>query len=209
MQKQFEAIVECLLNPADEGEDKVMALEAAIAQNVKPGMTIHLAGEPSAAARQILRQFWGQDPRFTLVSGAIFRPYASAFVRYGLVSKVITSAQENPYGPAFCPEGLPGAGQLAQGIETENWSLYSIEQRLMAGALGVGFMPTKSIAGSDMAKENHKSFKMISDPFDDGRRGAVVKALVPDISFVHGCAADPYGNTILPAPYSSSIWGPR
>jgi len=209
VQKRSDEIIDGLLNSGDEGEDKVTTLDAAIAQNVRPGMTVHFGGEPSAAIRQMLRRFWGQDPQFTLVSGTIARPYASGFVRYGLASKVITSAQENPYGPVVCPDGLTSATPLGRRIETENWSLYSIEQRLMAGALGVGFMPTKSIVGSDMAAENADSFTVIADPFEEGRQEAVVKSLVPDISFVHGCVADRYGNTILPLPHGNAIWGPR
>jgi len=209
LHKSFDEIIGGLSSPGDEGENKVTTLEAAIAQNVSPGMTLHFGGEPSAAIRQIMRQFWGHKPHFIIVSGGVSRPYASGLIRYGLASKVITSSQENPYGPPICSNGLSSATPLGHEIEVENWSIYSVEQRLMAGALGVGFMPTNSIAGSAMAQENPESFKMIVDPFDSGVQQAVVKALVPDISFVHGCVADPYGNTILPMPYSDTIWGPR
>jgi acyl CoA:acetate/3-ketoacid CoA transferase beta subunit len=94
-------------------------------------------------------------------------------------------------------------------IEIESWSLYSLEQRLMAGALGVGFMPTKSLMESSLAEENADSFKVIGNPFDERETIGVVKSLVPDISIIHGCAADLEGNIILSPPYFASIWGPR
>jgi acyl CoA:acetate/3-ketoacid CoA transferase beta subunit/acyl CoA:acetate/3-ketoacid CoA transferase alpha subunit len=209
MQQRLREIIRHLSEPIDEGEDKVTTLEDAIKQNVGHGMTIHLGGQPSAALRQLLRQFWGQDPRFVLV-GTIPFPYATSIVYCGMASKVITSAyQATTYGPSIYPSRLGSTMALRQNTETEDWSLHSLEQRLMAGALGVSFMPTKSIIGSNMAEENKGSFRVIADPFDRSRKEGIVKALVPDLSLVHGCVADRYGNTILPLPYGDAIWGPR
>jgi acyl CoA:acetate/3-ketoacid CoA transferase alpha subunit len=209
LEHTYDRINEVLLNLGDEGEDKVTTLEGAIAQNVHPGMTLHLGGEPSAALRQIIRQFWGRNPRFTIVSSTMTRPYATDLIYHGMASKTITSAYD--YGPRAYPSGFATATALRQGSQNENWSLYSIEQRLMAGALGVGFMPTKSILGSDMQKENEdsNSFQVIVDPFERSRKEAIVRAIVPDLSIVHGCVADRYGNTILPLPWADAIWGPR
>ena len=208
--KTFREMAESMLGPGDEGEDKVTTLEAAIEQYVRHGMALHFGGEPCAALRQILRQFWGQNPRFTLISGTVTFPYATSLVYCAMASRVIASAfQRAIHGPSTYPNRLTTTMPPGHEIETENWSLYSIEQRLMAGALGVGFMPTKSIIGSDMAEENKASFRVITDPFDSSRKEGIVRALAPDLSFVHGCAADRYGNTILPLPSSDAIWGPR
>jgi len=94
-------------------------------------------------------------------------------------------------------------------LDIAEWSLYSLEQRLMAGAMGVGFLPTKSLMGTSMGEENADSFKVTTDPFDESVKIGVVKALVPDISFIHGCVADAEGNVILAPPYFASIWGSR
>ncbi|MBM4462201.1 MAG: hypothetical protein FJ012_02545 [Chloroflexi bacterium] len=209
MQKRLTEIIRGLSKPGDEGEDKVTTLEDAIKRNVSHGMTIHLGGQPSAALRQLLRQFWGQHPRFVLV-GTIPFPFATSVVYSGMASKVITCAhQTTTHGPSTYPSRMGSTMPLGQDTETENWSLYSLEQRLMAGALGVGFMPTRSIIGSDMARENEDSFQVITDPFDHDRKEGIVRALVPDLSLVHGCVADRYGNTILALPYGDAIWGPR
>jgi acyl CoA:acetate/3-ketoacid CoA transferase beta subunit len=92
-------------------------------------------------------------------------------------------------------------------MEMENWSLCSLQQRLMAGALGVPFMPTKSISGSQMALDNAESFQEIDNPFESGIKAGLLRALNPDISIVHGCIADVYGNTILAAPVGDDLWG--
>jgi acyl CoA:acetate/3-ketoacid CoA transferase beta subunit len=105
------------------------------------------------------------------------------------------------------PSKLIQQGLEENKMEMEYWSLCSLQQRLMAGALGVPFMPTKSILGSQMALDNVESFREIDDPFKSGTKVGVVKALNPDISIVHGCIADVNGNTILAAPVGDDLWG--
>ena len=47
----------------------------------------------------------------------------------------------------------------------ENWSLCSLQQRLMAGAFGFPFIPTNSVSGSNIASENRDHFMEMNDPF--------------------------------------------
>jgi acyl CoA:acetate/3-ketoacid CoA transferase beta subunit len=47
----------------------------------------------------------------------------------------------------------------------------------------------------------------MEDPFGSGAKVGVVRALVPDLSVVHGCVADVEGNTIMQAPYGEDLWG--
>jgi acyl CoA:acetate/3-ketoacid CoA transferase beta subunit len=60
-----------------------------------------------------------------------------------------------------------------------------------------------------MAEENVDCFQEMEDPFGSGRKCGLVKALDVDLSLIHACAADPYGNTLLPAPYDETLWAPR
>lgn len=178
----------------NEGINKVVSLEDSIRNNIEPGMKLHIREGTGAAAREVVRQFWGKSPGFTLIMSAL-SGYGACMVHGGLLRKLITS---------ICAEGHPAMKPIrvvqrayAEGtIEIENWSLYSFVQRLMGGAFGVGFMPTKSIVGSSMAEENEGSFQVIEDPFGSGRKLGLVKALNPDVSLVHGWVADRYGNTI-------------
>jgi len=93
-------------------------------------------------------------------------------------------------------------------INLENWSLYSLQQRLMAGAFGIPFMPTRSVVGSDIASDKEESFAEMEDPFGAAGKVGIVRALNPDVSIVHGCVADMEGNVILAAPYGEDLWGP-
>ena len=193
----------------NEGQNKVISLEEAIKQNVKPGMTIYLDEGANAAARAILKQFWGSRPQFTLVMPAVSGDPVE-LVSSGLVKKIITSA---------CIERRPSLGPISviqrayqdKSVEIENWSLLTLMLRLMAGALGVSFMPTKSLLDSSVAKANRDSFIALDDPFGSGQRVGLVKALNPDLAIVHALAADRYGNCILPAGSMSgySGWGPK
>ena len=188
-----------------EGENKVCPLPQAIQENVRPGMAVYATRLASAQVLELSRQFWGTRPGFTLIS-SVTTGYHVVPIIGGLVKKVITTNCTNFYPT---PGPLPPIQQAHRRgeLEIEGWSLYTLEQRLMAGALGLGFLPTRSLLGSDIGRENKHAFREIEDPFGGPSLGAV-KALVPDVGLVHAWAADPYGNTILP-PLYEELWGAR
>ena len=70
----------------NEGEDKVISLAEAIRRNVKPGMMLHISPFGSAATREIMRQFWGTKPEFTLVAPPML---GIDMIHGGLVKKTI------------------------------------------------------------------------------------------------------------------------
>jgi len=199
-----------LENVACDKGGKVVPLNEAIVECVRPGMKLHVStgAYPNAALREIIRCYWGRNPEFTLVSSGVTTPFEICLTLSGLVKKIVTTNHSYTYPT---PRPIPLLQKMEkQGLlDIEHWSLYSLEQRLMAGALGVGFMPTKSLMGSSLADENQGSFAMMRDPFDAEASIGVVKALSPDISIIHGCVADCEGNTILSPPYFSSLWGSR
>ncbi len=188
---------------------KLLSLEEAIKRFVRPGMRLHLAGGiggPSAAICEIMRQYFGTNPNFKLIQGTV-TGHAINLIHCNLVEKLIFSACIEISTSAH-PSKVLQRAYANKSVELENWSLLSLQQMLMAGALGVGFMPTRSIIGSTMASDNPQSFAEIDDPFDPGGRVGILKAINPDLSIVHGCASDVYGNTILAVPHGDDIWGP-
>jgi acyl CoA:acetate/3-ketoacid CoA transferase alpha subunit len=188
--------------------DKRMPLDDAIDRFVRPGMALHLAyggGRPNAAVAAIVRRFAGTDPRFT-VSAQGFVNSQVALLDQGLVERLVVAfAGENFPSPrpnpavqrAVAPEG---------GVALENWTIWTLTARLMAGALGVPFLPVRSIVGSGMEAEHAgRSFATVSALGSDAV--GVVAALRPDIVLVHGLVADREGNVILAAPYGERAWG--
>jgi glutaconate CoA-transferase subunit A len=89
---------------------------------------------------------------------------------------------------------------VEQGLATyEEWSHLALGLRYTAGAMGVPFLPTKSLLGSDLLSLT--GAKELDDPFT-GERVCLVPALQPDVALVHAHRADPRGNAQIDgAPY--------
>lgn len=191
-----------------QGSEKRMDLRAAVRRFVAPGATLHLAGGiggPGAAIRELLRQFAGTGTRFGIVQSTV-TGHALSLVHCGLVEKLVCAVCADISGSARPSRIVQDAIESGQ-LELENWSLLSLQQRLMAGAFGVPFMPTRSLAGSSIAAEQAGRYAQIDDPFGSGEKAGVVRALVPQLSIVHGCIADADGNTVLAAPAGEDLWG--
>lgn len=192
-----------------EGTSKVLDLSEAIKRYVKPTMKLHISDRASALVGELIRQFYGTKADFTLITILVTEQLAN-LVHCGLAKRVITSNCSEAF-PTPGPSRVIQKAFKDKTIELENWTLLSLAQRLMAGAFELPFMPTKSISGSSMAKENQDSFYETSDPFGSRTKVGLVKALNPDISLIHGWAADPEGNIIV-APYlltGEDAWGAK
>lgn len=191
-----------------QGSEKRMDLREAVRRFVAPGSMLHLAGGiggPGAAIRELLRQFAGTGARFGIVQSTV-TGHALALVHSGLVDKLVCAVCADISGSAR-PSAIVQNAIESGRIELENWSLLSLQQRLMAGAFGVPFMPTRSLMGSSIATEQAGRYAEIDDPFGSGEKTGLVRALVPQLSIVHGCIADAEGNTVLAAPAGEDIWG--
>lgn len=178
---------------------KVVSLSQAIENNIKSGMTIHISLQAGAATCELARQFWDRSADFTLIMNMIGGHHALSLVHGGLVKKLIFTNSADIY-PRPYPNAVIQRAFKHKSIDLENWSLLSLTQALMAGALGLPFIPTRSIIGSSLADDNRHAFTVVEDVFGSGERIGLIKSLCPDISIIHGWAADPMGNLILPGP---------
>jgi acyl CoA:acetate/3-ketoacid CoA transferase alpha subunit/acyl CoA:acetate/3-ketoacid CoA transferase beta subunit len=191
--------------PIDEGEDKVCPLDEAIRRHVKKGMSIGFAGRGGALFNQLVREFWDKDPQFTIINNGITATVL-ALIHGRLARRVIASYIGDVY-PTPGPNPVAQKAYLSGEVTYENWTMLTIPQRLLAGAMGWSVIPTRSIVGSSMEEENRESFKVIDDPFVPGEKIGFMKALRPDIALVHGAAADRAGNTILTYPLAADVFG--
>jgi glutaconate CoA-transferase subunit A len=78
-------------------------------------------------------------------------------------------------------------------IEVEEYSNYSASLRFLAGAMGIPYLPTYSLLGSDIPKYN-KQIKITENPYNSGEKLALVPAAQPDVAFIHVQRADINGN---------------
>jgi glutaconate CoA-transferase subunit A len=69
----------------------------------------------------------------------------------------------------------------------------SIGMMYRAGAMGLPFMPSRVMMGSDMARLVQDEIKEMTCPFT-GDKLALLPALNPDVALIHVQRADPYGN---------------
>jgi acyl CoA:acetate/3-ketoacid CoA transferase alpha subunit/acyl CoA:acetate/3-ketoacid CoA transferase beta subunit len=191
--------------PVVEGEDKVCSLEEAIRRRVKKGMSISFAGRGGALLNQLVREFWDKNPEFTIVNNGITATVL-ALIHGRLAKRIIASYIGDVY-PTPGPNPVAQEAYLSGAVEFENWTMLTIPQRLLAGAMGWSVIPTRSIVGSSMEEENKGSFAVIEDPFVPDEKIGLMSALRADIALVHGAAADRCGNTIITYPLAADVFG--
>lgn len=179
---------------------KVMPLDDAIRAHVEPGMTIHFGytgARPMAASNALVRVFAGTRPNFRVVCAGMVANQAS-LVSEGLLRKMTVSFVGENY-PTASPHRVFQRAIDAKEVEIENQSLLLIAQRLAAGASGFPFALTRALTGSSMA--DNPDFMEIDDPFGSGKRIGAACAIVPDVTIVHGLAADEQGNILVSPPF--------
>jgi acyl CoA:acetate/3-ketoacid CoA transferase alpha subunit len=188
--------------------DKVMPLKEAIAKFVRPGMSLHLGhsyARPCAAYQELARQFWGKDPGFTISTLGFTGDMNSVFCA-GILKKAIATFYGDSY-PMPGPNPVYQAAYRDGTVEMEHWTILTFSMRLLAGALGFDWIPGDSLIGTTLEQENSADFFKIETP--DGKEMGFVRALRPDITFLHGWAADPAGNLVCAPPYAETASSAR
>jgi len=205
-----DAIRRRLAVPLDEGPDKVTTAAEAVRRHVQPGATVYLGaahGRSNPLLRELVRQWWGRSPGFTLAAVGVGSPI-TALIHGRLVRRVVTTFMGEGY-PFPTPQALISRAVLDGRLEVSNWSMLTFPLRLLAGAMGVPFLPTRSLLGSSMEEDNTRGgeFLVADDPFGAAGRVGYVRALVPDVALIHGWAADRAGNVIVGAPLNENLYG--
>ncbi len=134
---------------------------------------------PQALIREIIRQ-----RKRDLWVGAEFTLHESPLlVGAGCASRIDVGflGYGNYIGRAVC-EGR---------VKVFEWTNGGLALRLLAGARGVPFLPTRDLLGSDNLAVS--SAKVIADPYT-GSPVCIVPALNPDVAFIHVHQADIHGN---------------
>ncbi|MGE5397622.1 MAG: CoA transferase subunit A [Chitinophagales bacterium] len=181
---------------------KVMSAREAVSRFVHNGDFVYIGGyicrPPFSAIHEIVRQGIkdltitrsnaGDDFDILIGAGAVKR-FIATFISL------------NVYGLCRCfrrslEEGIPHR------IEIEEYTNLSLPMMLMAGAMGMPFVPVRDMAGSDLLNVRSfmgdQKYKMIESPFD-GKPTLLVPALNPDVAIIHVQQADENGN--------AQIWG--
>lgn len=170
--------------------DKRMSEQEAISRFVYDGCYIgtELYGTvrcPMSVSRELVRQ--GKKNLRVCGQGVL---ELDLWMAAGLVKKLdITYIGLEVYGTSSVLRRAVESGQIEKCVE---WSNASISWRMKATAMGVPFLPTRSMLGTDMVK--YSSAKVIEDPFT-GLKVCLLPALILDVAIVHVHRADRYGNS--------------
>jgi glutaconate CoA-transferase subunit A len=134
---------------------------------------------PLVLVREIIRQrrrdLW-YCAKFTLMESTLL-------VAAGAVSKI-------DVGFMGLGDSLNKAVERGE-VQVSEWTNGTLTLRHLAGSMGVPFLPTRALLGTDTLR--YSGAKVISDPFT-GKPIALVPALNPDVGLVHVHQADVYGN---------------
>lgn len=186
-------------NPA-----KVMTAAQAVARFVKPGNVVGMGGQninrcPMALAHEVIRQGTGQ---LRIVGCNLSLP-VDLLVTAGLVAHTEQgSGNLERYGVLFAWRRSLESGT----VTTNDHSHLSMASRFLAGAMGLPFMPVRSLLGTDVLTglEEAGLASIVTDPFGDSDI-VLLKAQTPDVSLIHVSCADTNGNAIIEGVTSHEI----
>ncbi len=185
---------------------KVMTAAEAVTRLVRPGAVLGMGGQnigrcPMALTHEIIRQRIGN----LTVVGCNLSIGMDQLVGAGLVRRTESgSGNLERFGTTFCWRRGIETGTL----EHEDYSHLAMVSRFLAGEMGLPFMPTRSMLGSDLLPpagaatastrgERPGKAVVTKNPWNPDERVVLVPALQPDVSIVHAQRADPIGNVII------------
>ena len=177
--------------------DKTCTLHEAIERDVQDGMTIAMGCAlesliPFAASHEIIRQNRKNLALVAPISDMQFDQLIGA----GCVKKIIASWVGNVAAGLGHNYRRAAESGIPHPLEIEEHSNFTIGLGLQAGAMGVPFLPTRTIGGSDFAAG--EPFKQVHCPFT-GEPLIAVRAIRPDVTILHVQRADAQGN--------AHVWG--
>lgn len=170
--------------------EKVMSLEDA-ASFVQDGMQVGIGG--STMSRTPMAMIWElmrQRRKHLSCSRSIVSTDGDLLFAADVADEIVTSW--------FAQGILWGLSKVMRHHVEKNgklyreWSHMAVGMRFRAGAMGVPFMPLRSMLGSDVLAQRPEA-KEIDCPFT-GEKLLLVPALNPDVALIHVQRCDAYGN---------------
>ncbi len=169
--------------------DKVMTEQEAISRFVQDGDYVgtELYGTvrcPMSLTRELVRQ---GKKHLRLAGQGVLE--ADLLLAAGLVEEIdLTYIGLEVYGVSNALRRAVESGQVKRVVE---WSNGAITWRFKAAAMGVPFLPVRSMLGTDTFK--YSAAKVVECPFT-GQKLCLLPALILDVGLIHVHKADQYGN---------------
>ena len=170
--------------------EKVMSLEEA-AKLVKDGDTVGIGG--STLSRTPMAMIWA------LIRAGRERLSCSRSIMSSEGELLFGSGASDHVLTSWFSQGIVWGVSKVMRLYTESkrarfeeWSHMAVGMRFRAGAMGVPFLPMRSMMGSDVITRL-PDVREISCPFT-GEKLVLVPALNPDVALIHVQRCDAYGN---------------
>lgn len=168
--------------------DKVMSEQEAVDRYVEDGdyLGTELYGTvraPMSLIREVVRQ----GKKHLRVAGQGIHEIDLLLAADLVDTLDITYVAWEVYGISACLRRAVESGR----VKTTDWSNGGITWRFKAAAMGVPFIPVRSMLGTDTLK--HSAAKVVEDPFT-GKPVCLIPALFMDVGLIHVHRADKYGN---------------
>jgi glutaconate CoA-transferase subunit A len=173
-----------------------------VVQSIPSGSHIGLGGfsiarNPIVLVHELIRQ---QKKDLTISQGVAGLD-TDLLVGAGLVKRLIIGGGSlDRFGPVHCVN----RARETKSVQCEDYTSLSVCFRYLAGALGLSYIPIKSLLGSEILERlevgtGAKDVKRAECPFT-GEEYVLLRALTPDVSFIHVQIADPEGNCQINGP---------
>jgi glutaconate CoA-transferase subunit A len=179
--------------------DKLTTVADAVARLIHDGDYLAIGGFggdrlPTAVVHEILRQ----DKKYLGFAGHTSTHDFQLMCAGNLLGRGPALARiDASYIVGLEARGLsPHARRVVESgtVELCEWTNYTLALRFQAAAMGVPFLPARSLLGTDTFR--HSAAKVIECPFT-GEKLAALPALSPDVAVIHVHEADRYGNCRL------------
>lgn len=192
--KPYQQLREATLGRDRGLREKVMSLEEA-AKLVNDGDHVGIGG--CTLSRTPMAMIWAlirARRKDLVISRSITSTEGDLLLASGVSKHVITSwfSQGIVWGISKVMRHHV-EGKLAR---FDEWSHMSIGLRYRAGAMGIPFMPSRSMVGSDVGKQVGDQIMTMACPFT-GEQVTLLPALNPDVALIHVQRCDAYGNAQL------------
>jgi len=164
--------------------DKVLTEQEAVSRFVNDGD--YVAYDMNIAARgpvSLFREIIRQRKKDLWLAAKFNWSDVTLLVAGGCVSKVDVGWMET--GPII------NNALREDRLKFIEWSNGALSYRLLAGALGVPFLPMRYIGGTDVFEKS--GAKLVEDPYT-GKPVVLVPALNPDVGLIHVHECDIHGN---------------
>jgi acyl CoA:acetate/3-ketoacid CoA transferase alpha subunit len=187
------------LSEGKKKQGKLMTAAEAVRHFVFDRALVGMGGQSiGRSAMCIYHEMIRQRKRDLILVGCNLSIPMDMMVGLGLVRRTeCGTGNLERFGTTHCWRKAVEQGKLVN----EDYSHLAMVTRFLGGEMGLPFMATQSLLGSDiLAKKSAstgKKYEIIDNPWNPGEKVVLLPSLNPDVSIIHAQKADETGNLII------------